>query len=61
MEEGFLLDRMRGTEKRPSEWVEGVPEKSFWFGLRTGGREHHQVASYRCSRCGYLEHYAPQS
>jgi hypothetical protein len=57
MEEGFMLDRTYGAQL-PSQWVEGEPEKSFWFGTRTAGREILRVTTYRCRKCGYLESYA---
>jgi hypothetical protein len=31
MEVGFLRDRSRGNLSQPAEWMEGVPE-STWFG-----------------------------
>lgn len=57
MEAGFIVDESYG-KKLVSTWVQGVPEKSFWMGLRLGSREQVQVATYRCRRCGYLESYA---
>jgi hypothetical protein len=57
MEEGFILDKTHGGQL-PSQWVEGEPEKSFWFGTKTSGKEILQIKSYRCDRCGYLESYA---
>ena len=41
--------------------MEGAPEKSFWSGLKTSGREQHAVVTFRCDGCGYLESYAPAS
>jgi hypothetical protein len=60
MEEGFLLDRTHGGVGA-SAWVAGVPEKSFWTGLKLKGRAQLPVATWRCRRCGYLESYAPSS
>jgi len=57
MEEGFILDREHGGVA-VSQWVEGEPERSFWTGIKTRGREKFQVTTYRCSGCGYLESYA---
>jgi Domain of unknown function (DUF6487) len=57
MEEGFILDETYGAQQ-PSQWVEGEPEKSFWFGTKTSGKEKLQISTYRCGRCGYLESYA---
>jgi uncharacterized Fe-S cluster-containing MiaB family protein len=58
MEEGVLLDRGHGNVLVVEEWLEGAPEKSFWLGLKTKGRDRFPVATYRCTRCGYLESYA---
>jgi len=57
MEEGFLLELMEGG-KKPTEWIEGPPEKSFWVGVKTGGKEHRTVRTFRCVKCGFLESYA---
>ena len=60
METGFVIDKIghdySGAE---AEWAEGVPERSFWMGLKLAGRARHAVVTYRCSACGYLEAYAP--
>ena len=58
MEEGFLPDWGDGNRLRTSQWQEGLPEKSFWFGLKTGDKRRYQIRSYRCTGCGYLESYA---
>ncbi len=57
MNEGFLLDESYGTRK-PSVWVEGQPEHSFWTGLKLRGKAKLTVRTMRCSRCGFLESYA---
>ena len=62
MGEGFLLDVGHYSSKKVLEWYEGVPEESFWAnGLKTSGRQHFQIRSYRCPQCGYLESYAGSS
>lgn len=58
MSEGFLVDRGHANAKTLQEWVEGEPERSFWLGLRTRGREKYEVSTWRCDRCGFLESYA---
>ena len=58
MEEGFILDNSHGARLQ-SEWIEGAPERSWWAGLKLKGRDKVPVATFRCSRCGYLESYAP--
>ena len=58
MEPGFVLDRGHANSSNTQKWVEGDPERSFWQGLKTKGRDQHSVRTYRCERCGYLESYA---
>ena len=60
MERGFVLDRGHGQHKDTQKWIEGKPERSFWMGLKTKGREQHPVRTFRCERCGYLESYAQE-
>ncbi len=57
MTEGFVLD---STDNRHtvSAWVEGVPEKSIWTGIKIKGRTKHAIQTWRCGRCGFLESYA---
>lgn len=59
MEEGFLLDEGRNSSS-PASWIEGPPERSFWTGVKTRGREKLRVVTYRCERCGFLEAYATE-
>lgn len=58
MSEGFILDRGHHNANALQHWVDGEPEKSFWFGIRTEDRGKFEVATWRCDRCGYLESYA---
>jgi rubrerythrin len=60
MEEGFVLERNQrgnGVEK----WVSGEPDWSWWTGVRLKGRAQHDIATWRCRKCGYLESYAPSA
>ena len=57
MEEGFLADNTYGGFL-PGQWVQGEPKKSFWGGITVRGKVKIQIATYRCTRCGYLESYA---
>ena len=57
MEPGYILDQTYG-KFLVSKWVAGEPEKSFWMGLRLGGAEQLDIATYRCRQCGFLESYA---
>ena len=61
MERGLILDQGHHQRLNTSTWMEGAPEKSFWSGLKTSGREQHAVVTFRCDGCGYLESYAPAS
>ncbi|HEX6750576.1 MAG TPA: PF20097 family protein [Longimicrobium sp.] len=56
MSTGYLLDV--GQAHKPLEWIEGMPEKSFWTGVKLKGRRRFNVVADRCERCGYLELYA---
>jgi len=58
MELGVVLDHTQHSRTTVPEWVEGKPETSFWTGVKTKGKEKHSVLSYRCPRCGLLQHYA---
>jgi predicted nucleic-acid-binding Zn-ribbon protein len=60
MEEGFVLDYTYGGRLQ-SGWVEGEPERSLWRGIKLRGKEQLPVFTFRCSRCGYLESYAPSA
>jgi hypothetical protein len=59
MERGFVLDHAHGPQVRAAKWAEGQPERSFWTGIKLKGKRQLEVATYRCTRCGYLEAYAP--
>ena len=58
MEPGFLFDRSHDEYGKPSQWVEGAPENSFWLGTKTRGKMKIPVQTWRCIKCGYLESYA---
>lgn len=60
MSMGLMLDRADYNVGTVPQWVEGMPEKSFWTGLKTKGKESYSVMTYRCDRCGYLESYATE-
>ena len=59
MADGFIVDHSYGTASVAS-WVEGEPKKSFWVGLKLGGKSQVEITTWRCSRCGFLESYAAQ-
>ena len=57
MESGYILDEGYGT-RTVAKWVAGEPERSIWRGLKLRGKAPHDVVTYRCKGCGYLESYA---
>jgi hypothetical protein len=58
MEPGVLLDRGDHNSLSTSDWLKGEPERTFWGGLKTKGRDRLPVHTFRCPNCGYLELYA---
>jgi hypothetical protein len=58
MEPGFPLDATYGGVCE-AKWVPGTPEKSFWTGLKVDRDKLLSIVSMRCTRCGFLENYAP--
>jgi predicted nucleic-acid-binding Zn-ribbon protein len=58
MEIGFLRDHA-GRGSVPVQWIAGVPEQG-WRGAKIHYKTRYVVHVLRCSKCGYLEHYARQ-
>ncbi|MEO6151841.1 MAG: hypothetical protein ABIT09_01105 [Croceibacterium sp.] len=58
MEPGFVIDVNRNANG-VSNWLEGPPDKA-WYGLRLRGKRKLPVETWRCTRCAYLESYAPE-
>ena len=56
VEQGFVLDESY-AQRKPSKWIEGEPEYWMW-NLKVRGKRQIEIASYRCTQCGYLESYA---
>jgi hypothetical protein len=56
MVEGWILDLKHSNLPRQATWVEGPPEKG-WFYLRTNKKQF-AVTAYRCPKCGRLDLYA---
>jgi len=55
LEPGFIADFQHGSSvMKPSEWVAGTPQPSFWTGTWTGGQRY-PIQAFRCRHCGYLE------
>ena len=62
LEAGFVVDHGHYGSPDTQNWFSGTVERSFWTGLRTKGREKHEVTTWRCTKCGMLESYAgPQN
>jgi hypothetical protein len=59
MSVGFILDNADSGARKVSSWVEGAPIKG-WLGVKLGGRKPIDIQTWRCSRCGFLESYAPR-
>jgi hypothetical protein len=57
MVEGFVVDKEHGG-KGVSSWLEGPPEKNFFGNVKLRGRKPVEIATWRCTRCGFLESYA---
>lgn len=57
MTEGFVADATHGGAA-VSSWIEGAPQRSHWTGLKLTGSPRSEIATWRCNRCGFLEHYA---
>ena len=59
MVQGFIIDFYGSKFSRVSNWVEGAPGKSSWFGSVPAPAEKRiPVGTFRCSVCGFLESYA---
>lgn len=69
MEFGLLIDAGGGASvgnrwshpERVQEWVRGTPGRSWWhLGFKADAGDRLQVATLRCTQCGFLELYAPE-
>lgn len=58
MEEGFMIDRGHHNVTMTAEWVKGIPERTWWSGVRLKGKERLPAVTYHCTRCGLLQSYA---
>jgi len=56
MSEGFIATEKSGTSA-VSNWVQGAPDKR-WWGIKLGKKAQHEIQTWRCGRCGFLESYA---
>ena len=60
MEVGVIPDVAHGRIF-VSSWQRGVAEKGPLGGLKRMGKTRYEITAYRCTSCGYLESYAPQT
>ncbi len=69
MEFGLMLDSqgrgdgagLRQQGERITEWIRGAPSKRSWWTLAFKAKpgDRLQIATLRCTACGFLELYAP--
>jgi hypothetical protein len=57
MDLGYVADVTHGGYQQQL-WTPGVPERSFWTGLKSKKEQVIAVVTFRCPDCGYLESYA---
>ena len=60
MQEGYILDSIFGGAM-PTIWIEGIPEKTVWAGLKISGKAKYLIIAYRCKNCGFLKLYTSLS
>ena len=58
LEDGFVSDRMHGGGRRPADWIQGEPVRSFWTGVKLDGRAQLRISAPRCTRCGFIMLFA---
>jgi hypothetical protein len=58
MEEGIALELGDGNMPMVGHWHPGKPIRK-WWGLKVDKRQRREIATWRCTSCGYLESYAP--
>jgi len=57
LEQGFVIDSTYGANL-VSRWAPGAPQRSFWVGTKKPEHMLVPIGAFRCSSCGFLEHYA---
>jgi hypothetical protein len=60
MQVGFIADFSYGAIL-VQRWVESEPVKQFLGGVKTPREKSHETRTFRCTNCGYLESYAPET
>ncbi|HWW01559.1 MAG TPA: hypothetical protein VNZ64_17810 [Candidatus Acidoferrum sp.] len=58
MEQGFTVGRSDNAAS-VVHWFEGVPEYGFFGGIKATKKRQFRLQTFRCSKCGFLESYAP--
>lgn len=58
MQRGFVFGYQDGQLRFPPYWAAGVPQWSFWMGIKRPRGKLIPVGTFRCSSCGFLEEYA---
>ena len=58
MQEGFVPDEGYGG-RHVAFWVAGKPEKGILDNVKVRRKEQYSIQSFRCTKCGYIEFYAP--
>lgn len=54
---GIIADRTYGGNVQEA-WVPGIPDASYWTGLKIDRAKSLPVSTMRCPQCGALESYA---
>ena len=57
MDLGYVADVTHAGYQQ-QQWTPGVPERSFWTGLKAKKEQSVPIVTLRCPDCGYLESYA---
>ena len=52
MTEGLIIDKDHSGTRHVSSWLEGVPVRSFWGGIKLQGKKPIEIQTFRCNRCG---------
>jgi hypothetical protein len=67
MKGGFLIGAtayvLLTPSAQPVQWVEYADERKVFSGewVKVNRAEKHQITTYRCEGCGYLESYAHEA
>lgn len=58
--EGYLLDRRQGVQAVVQQWIEGVPQRAWFGGLKLRDVAHGPIVARRCPKCGHLDLWVPK-